>query len=89
MIISTFNAPAKLVRQFKERHDCMVAPHFDRALYLEWLHAKSKLDYPEWIIQRDNPDQTIAGLNWGTLWVGWLRAVDCHKDAIVDQYLAA
>ncbi len=76
-----------LVRRFAERMDCMNGAANE--LYALWLADKSKprLDFPEWIIQRDNPGMMIPGLSWGTLWAGWERV--SRPGDLPDLYLAS
>ena len=67
---STQGTPRGLVRRHAKRMDCM-SP-LDDALYKEWsLDKSTRLSYPEWIVQRDNPGVKIPGLDWEHLWAGW------------------
>jgi hypothetical protein len=63
--------PPTLVRRYAKRMDCMNPP--DPELYTRWLAEGKKLDFPEWIVQQDNPGVDIPGLTWGHLWAGWAK----------------
>lgn len=61
-----------LIRKHGTRMACM-REAFDADLYKLWLQDQTQpmLDYPEWLIQRDNPGVEIPGITWGALWAGW------------------
>lgn len=59
----------KLVRRYGTRMACMYPP--DGSLYTRWIEEGRVMDFPEWIVQHDNPGVNIPGLEKGAGWEGW------------------